>query len=124
MAHCVLPGDSIFDNTAYVNPGNDVPSPREQMRTDRDATARVTLLAVGGAIGKEVAAQVRHVPADATKLFLSIGGNDLLGEIDLRRVCWRDIDFVHSIEPSARGGRRIAAALEAYIGAIEPLAST
>ena len=36
--------------------------------------------------------------------------------IDLRRICWRETDFVQSIEPSATGGWRIAAALAEFVG--------
>ena len=200
MTHCVLLGDSVFDNAVYLAPGQDVSSHLQQMLAGRDATARVTLLAVDGAIAEEVAAQVKHVPTDATHLFLSVGGNDLLRKfdllnaragtvadallklgtvmdgitrrylqaveacratgvplclcavygcsfpdartqacadlivglfhdrirqiaqehhlpvIDLRRVCWRGTDFVQSIEPSATGGWRIAAALAEFVG--------
>jgi len=199
MTHCVLLGDSIFDNAVYVAPGQDVPTQLQQMLAGRDATARVTLLAVDGAICEEVAAQARGVTAGATQLFLSVGGNDLLRQfdllnaragtvadallklgtvmdelarryreavdacratglplclcavygcsfpdprtqacadlivglfhdrirqiaeehrlpvIDLRRICWRETDFVQSIEPSDTGGRRIAAALAGFV---------
>lgn len=204
MTHCVLLGDSIFDNAVYVAPGQDVPTQLQQMLAGRDATARVTLLAVDGAICEEVAAQARGVPAGASQLFLSVGGNDLLRQfdllnaragtvadallklgtvmdelarryreavdacratglplclcavygssfpdprtqacadlivglfhdrirqtaeehrlpvIDLRRICWRETDFVQSIEPSDTGGRRIAAALAGFVSALEP----
>ena len=200
MTHCVLLGDSIFDNAVYVPPGQDVTTHLQQMLAGRDPTARVTLLAVDGAIAEDVAAQVKHMPTDTTQLFLSVGGNDLLRKfdllnaragtvadallklgtvmdeitrrylqavdacratgvplclcavygcsfpdartqacadlivglfhdrirqiaqehhlpvIDLRRVCWRETDFVQSIEPSATGGWRIAAALAEFVG--------
>jgi hypothetical protein len=200
MTHCVLLGDSIFDNAVYVPPGQDVTTHLQQMLDGRNADSKVTLLAVDGAIAEEVAAQVKHVPADATQLFLSVGGNDLLRKfdllnarastvadallklgtvmdelsrrylhavdacrgtgvplclcavygcsfpdartqacadlivslfhdrirqvaeehrfpvIDLRRVCWRETDFVRSIEPSATGGWRIATTLAGFVG--------
>jgi hypothetical protein len=200
MTHCVLLGDSIFDNAVYVDPGQDVTAQLQQMLAGGDATARVTLLAVDGAICEEVVAQASSVPAGATQLFLSVGGNDLLRKfdllnaragtvadallklgtvmdelarryleavdacrttglplclcavygcsfpdprtqacadlivglfhdrirqiaeehrlpvIDLRRVCWRETDFVRSVEPSATGGWRIAATLAEFVG--------
>ena len=169
--------------------------------SDRSGPEHVrALLAVDGAISEEVAAQARGLPAGATQLFLSVGGNDLLRKfdllnaragtvadallklgtvmdelarryleavdacratglplclcavygcsfpdprtqacadlivglfhdrirqiaeehrlpvIDLRRVCWREADFVRSVEPSATGAWRIAATLAGFVG--------
>lgn len=75
MTHTVLLGDSIFDNGRYTLGGPDVIShirellPKEQ---------RATLLAVDGATTYDIAAQVRRIPADASHLVLSVGGNDAL----------------------------------------------
>jgi lysophospholipase L1-like esterase len=76
MAHVVLLGDSIFDNGSYV-PGR--PDVAEQLRRALPRDCSVTLLALDGAIARDVAAQARRVPPDATHLFVSVGGNDALG---------------------------------------------
>lgn len=76
MTHIVLLGDSIFDNGVYVSGGPDV------VRQVRDVAPRgwqVSLLAVDGAIASGVASQLRRMPADATHLVVSVGGNDALG---------------------------------------------
>ena len=85
MPHLVLLGDSIFDNAAYVPGGPDVVV---QVRRHLPANWRATLLAVDGAVTSGVRAQLARLPADATHLVLSVGGNDALGHTDLldRRV--------------------------------------
>jgi hypothetical protein len=72
----VLLGDSIFDNAAYV-PGG--PSVIEQLRRGLPAGWKATLAAVDGHTVADVAGQLARVPADATHLVLSAGGNDALG---------------------------------------------
>jgi len=76
MAHIILLGDSIFDNAAYVRGGPDVV---RQLQAKLPEGWRATLAAVDGATTCDVAAQLRHVPADATHLIVSAGGNDALG---------------------------------------------
>jgi hypothetical protein len=73
--HVVLLGDSVFDNGAYV-PG--APAVIEQLRATRPAGWRASLLALDGATTGDVGAQLRRVPADATHLVVSVGGNDAL----------------------------------------------
>jgi lysophospholipase L1-like esterase len=71
----VLLGDSVFDNKAYVKGGRDVISHlREQMQEGWKAT----LTAIDGNRVEDVSAQLVNVPADATHLFVSVGGNDAL----------------------------------------------
>jgi GDSL-like Lipase/Acylhydrolase family len=77
MGHVVLLGDSIFDNAAYV-PGQ--PAVIEQVRRSLPAGWQATLLAVDGHMTSDVADQLARLPADATHLFVSAGGNDALGE--------------------------------------------
>src|SRR5262245_9873408 len=77
MGHVVLLGDSIFDNAAYV-PGQ--PAVIEQVRTCLSPEWHATLLAVDGHVTGDVAGQLKRLPADATHLFVSAGGNDALGE--------------------------------------------
>jgi lysophospholipase L1-like esterase len=77
MKHLVLLGDSIFDNKSYVNGGKDtIANLHEQMPAGWSAT----LLAVDGDVADGVARQLTRLPADATHLFVSVGGNDALGD--------------------------------------------
>lgn len=80
MKHLVLLGDSIFDNRVYVSGGKDtIANLREQMPNDWTAT----LLAVDGHVTHGVIGQAARVPVDATHLFVSVGGNDALGEMGI-----------------------------------------
>ncbi len=74
--HVVLLGDSIFDNERYVAGGQAV---IDHLRKALPAGARATLLAHDGDVAGDVPGQVARVPADATRLVLSVGGNDALG---------------------------------------------
>ncbi|GLC24682.1 hypothetical protein rosag_11950 [Roseisolibacter agri] len=80
MRHIVLLGDSILDNAAYVRGGPDVVA---QLRDRLPPGDRATLLAVDGAVTADVARQLARLPADATDLVLSVGGNDALGHVGL-----------------------------------------
>src|SRR5436853_322199 len=77
MGHVVLLGDSIFDNARYVP---DRPAVIEQVRKGLPSGWKATLLAVDGHVTRDVAGQLAGLPADATHLFVSVGGNDALGE--------------------------------------------
>jgi hypothetical protein len=76
MAHVVLLGDSIFDNGAYTAGGPDVVT---QLQEALPARWRSTLAAVDGATTTDVPRQLRQLPADASHLVVSMGGNDALG---------------------------------------------
>ena len=76
MGHIVLLGDSIFDNARYVP---DRPPVIEQVRRRLPAGWVATLLAVDGHLASDVERQLPRLPADATHLFVSAGGNDALG---------------------------------------------
>jgi hypothetical protein len=79
MGHVVLLGDSIFDNAAYVAGAPDVV---RQVRRRLPQGSKATLAAVDrGKIG-DVHRQLRLLPADATHLVISVGGNDALGSSD------------------------------------------
>ncbi len=191
MGHLVLLGDSVFDNAAYVGGGPDVVA---QLRDRLPAGWRATLRAVDGSVIGGVERQLDRLPADASHLVVSTGGNDALGYasvleagarsvaeavdrlatirerfgrdyeamldrvlerglptavctiydtripeprrrlvvtalcllndritraafarglplVDLRLVCDRDEDYANPIEPSVRGGEKIAAAI-------------
>lgn len=205
MSHVVLLGDSILDNRAYVAPQPDV---ADQLRARLGAGWTVTLSAVDGHVTDDVRRhQLQTVPADASQLVISAGGNDALGHasvlgqrvgtvgeavgllahaqagfasaysqmidavlqlgiptavctiydtnypdpertlviaalalfndvitraafsrklplIDLRLICSERSDFANPIEPSARGGEKIAAAIAALASRNEGERST
>ena len=75
MPHAILLGDSIFDNASYVP---DRPAVIEQVERALPAGWRASLLAVDGHFVGNVADQLEKLPADATHLFVSAGGNDAL----------------------------------------------
>jgi lysophospholipase L1-like esterase len=78
MQHVVLLGDSIFDNAAYVAGGPDVVA---QLRAVLPPGWRASLNAIDGAIAADVSSQLLRLPAGASHLVVSAGGNDALGEI-------------------------------------------
>jgi hypothetical protein len=80
MSHVILLGDSIFDNAAYVGNGPDVIG---QLRATLPADWQATLLAVDGSMTVNVSRQLEKLPADATHLILSIGGNDAINNADI-----------------------------------------
>ena len=75
MAHVVLLGDSIFDNARYVPSGRSVV---EHLQRALPGGWRATLLAVDGSVAADVVEQLDRLPADATHLVVSAGGNDAL----------------------------------------------
>lgn len=75
MAHVVLLGDSIFDNSAYVPDGHAV---IEHLRAILPEEWSVSLLAVDGHVTSDVKTQLEKVPNDATHFIVSCGGNDAL----------------------------------------------
>lgn len=78
--HAVLMGDSVFDNGAYTDGAPDVAG---HLRTALGDTWTVTALAIDGATTTDVYPQRDQIPADATRLCLSLGGNDALANADL-----------------------------------------
>ena len=79
MQHLVLLGDSIFDNAPYVAAGSDVLT---QLRKLNGADDIVTLLARDGDVLADIAGQVARLSTlqtPPTWLFVSCGGNDVLG---------------------------------------------
>ena len=83
MAHIVLLGDSIFDNKTYVGDKPDVIS---HLRTMIPANWQATLNAVDGDVVEDVSRRLFRVPADATHLFISAGGNNALMNADILRL--------------------------------------
>lgn len=80
MGNIVILGDSIFDNAAYVNGGIDVIT---HLRSMIPEGWKASLLAVDGNVTNDVHAQISRIPSDATHLFLSVGGNDALGNLHI-----------------------------------------
>src|SRR5215212_5243373 len=80
MNHVVLLGDSIFDNAPYV--GRCELDVIRQLRQRLPPGSKATLGAVDGSITEDVSKQLRRLPADATHLIISAGGNDALGNSD------------------------------------------
>ena len=102
MSHIVLLGDSIFDNAAYTRGGPDVVS---QLRSLLPAGWKATLCAVDGATTRGLRAQLQRVPADASHLIISIGGNDALQNSDLLEL---------RVSSSAHALRTFAERLDAF----------
>jgi hypothetical protein len=80
MPHVVLLGDSIFDNAAYVAGGPDVVAHLRGVLPDG---WQATLSAMDGATTHDMPIQYGRIPADATHLVLSLGGNDALMNVDI-----------------------------------------
>ena len=201
MKRVVLLGDSVFDNGAYVGADPDVVHQLRQLLPEgwgADLNAR------DGAVMADIPAQMRSLPADATHVVISVGGNDALLQagvldegagsvadaldrlaavresfhqgyaamlehalsrrlptavctiydpryperrlrklaataltllndaitreafargavlIDLRLICDRDEDFANPVEPSARGGAKIAQAILGFVRETKP----
>lgn len=88
MPHAVLLGDSIFDNAAYVGGGPDVV---HQLREDLPPGWRATLAARDGSVTADVERQLQAIPADATHLVVSVGGNDALGYLEILEMPARSV---------------------------------
>ena len=81
MKHIVLLGDSIFDNSSYINSDElDVPN---QLRSLVSHNYKVTNLAVDGHLIRHVKNQLNNLPSNVTHLFVSVGGNDGLGHLSI-----------------------------------------
>jgi lysophospholipase L1-like esterase len=73
--HVVLLGDSSLDNKAYVGAAPDVVA---HLRGRLPPPWQATLAAVDGAVAADLQRQAARLPADATHLVVSVGGNDAL----------------------------------------------
>ncbi len=121
MSHVVLLGDSIFDNAAYV-PGE--PAVAEQLEQHLPKGWQVTLLAQDGAIAVEVARQLAALPADATHLVVSAGGNDALENIGILEETGLSVaaGFQRLAEVQIGFRREYAEMLDRLVGLGRPLA--
>jgi hypothetical protein len=96
MKHIALLGDSIFDNAAYVNGGPDV---IRQLTAILPSDFKATLLAVDGSVTTDVITQIPKIPASATHLIVSAGGNDGLSRADILQRPARSVG--HAVEQLA-----------------------
>lgn len=80
LNHIVLIGDSIFDNASYVGGGVDVIG---HLKNEIPRGWKATLRAVDGSIVSGVRNQIADIPADATHLVISAGGNDAISQAGL-----------------------------------------
>jgi hypothetical protein len=78
--HVALLGDSIFDNASYTAGEPDVVS---HLRRVLPPPWQASLCAVDGATTTGLGEQLARVPADASHVVISIGGNDALQNFDL-----------------------------------------
>ena len=132
VGHVALVGDSIFDNAAYTRGEPDV---IRHLHTLLPTTWQATLLAVDGAMVKDVSRQLAALPASVTHVIMSIGGNDALMNSDLLDTPSRGSAemlrlFSQRLEPfeiayrqavaEIRGTGSSAAVCTIYNGALEP----
>ena len=76
-----LVGDSVFDNAAYLAPGELDTAGRLREAVPGD---KCVMLAVDGSVTEGViASQLPRVPRDTDAVFVSTGGNDALAHADL-----------------------------------------
>lgn len=79
--HIALLGDSIFDNAAYVAPGE--LAVIDQLRVALPEGWDAALLAVDGSVTGDIPAQLAGLSPEASHLIVSSGGNDALGYLDI-----------------------------------------
>jgi hypothetical protein len=80
MPDIVLLGDSVFDNGAYVGSQPEVIA---HLRQILPPDWRATLNAVDGNVTANIVGQLSKIPAEATHLIISVGGNDALMNADV-----------------------------------------
>lgn len=81
MNHVVLLGDSVFDNGAYVRPGE--PGVFSQVQAKLPDGWRTTMLAEDGTVTAGIERQLARLPHDACHLIVSVGGSDALGSSEI-----------------------------------------
>src|ERR1700732_2196917 len=108
--HIALLGDSILDNGAYTSGGPDVVA---HVRGMLPAGWRATLLAIDGSLIGDLDDQLSGLPADTTHVVVSVGGNNVLMNLDILRLRVRSAP-----EALVKLGYRVAVFERAYRGAI------
>jgi hypothetical protein len=113
--HIALLGDSILDNGAYTSGGPDVVT---HLRGMLPAGWRATLLAVDGSLIGDLEGQLSGLPPDTTHIVVSIGGNNVVMDLNILRSRVRS-------EPEAlvKLGYRVALFERAYRVAINRVLS-
>jgi hypothetical protein len=81
--HVALLGDSVLDNIAYTSGNPDVVT---QLQNLLPLGWKASLLAVDGAMVADLAEQLSRLPPDVTHVVVSIGGNDVLQNLDILRL--------------------------------------
>ena len=109
--HVVLLGDSIFDNARYV-PGG--PAVIDQLRERLPLGWWATLVANDGDVVSDLARQIPLIPADATHLVVSIGGNDALQSQSLMSLPVRSV--IDALGPLAEMRRLFQSAYRTMLG--------
>jgi hypothetical protein len=113
--HLALLGDSILDNGAYTEGGPDVVA---HLRGMLPAGWRATLLALDGSLIGDLDGQLSDLPPDTTHVVVSVGGNNLLMDLEILRLRVRS-----ESEALMKLGQRVAAFEKAYRTAINRVAS-
>jgi lysophospholipase L1-like esterase len=113
MTHVVLLGDSIFDNATYVPGGPDVV---KQLREVLPGGWQATLVAVDGNVMADIPSQLARLPADASHLVVSVGGNDVLGISGLLEE--RTGSVAEALARIAAAREQFRAAYAAMLGAV------
>jgi len=80
LGHVVLMGDSILDCKHYTK---DDPDVAERVFQELGEDWKVTLAARDGAVTQSLGWQLQDIPSDATRIILSIGGNDAMGNVGI-----------------------------------------
>jgi hypothetical protein len=80
--HVALLGDAIFDNAACTGGEADVATHIRSLLPD---SAGITLCAIDGSTTANLESQAARIPAAASHVVVSIGGNDVLRNADLLR---------------------------------------
>lgn len=108
--HVALLGDSILDNGAYTSGGPDVIT---HVRGMLPAGWRATLLALDGSLTADLDGQLFDLPPDTTHVIVSVGGNNVLLNLDILRLRVRSAP-----EALMKLGQRVAVFERAYRKAI------
>ena len=116
--HLVLLGDSILDNASYV-PGRR-PAVIDQVRSRLPEGWSATLLARDGSVIEDVLRwQLPNLPEDTSHLVLSVGGNDVLGEV--RILCEPAATVGDALRLLLESGTRFAEAHRRLVRALREL---
>src|SRR5689334_18791723 len=109
--HIALLGDSVFDNGAYISGGPDVAT---QLTSLLPVGWRASLLAVDGAMMGDLEHQLYRLPAQVTHIVVSIGGNDVLQNLDVLQLKTKS-----SLDALLNLGKRVAGFERGYRAAID-----